>query len=241
LTPIGGTTSGTSATTDAKGNADFKGLKPGVYKVKVVAKGKTVVYHIKVDGGQTTKQGFENGGPPTEDSTPDTATIDKLVKAANDAVQACDKAAYEKAVDALNALGSNLELDLSRLKDLIDEAQKTNGGLPDDISELTDRLNKLLAIAANPYSGRDADASGAPIDKNLGLSGLRDFINLVKERDRVKAELDAVEAGEKKIKPLPANCTPPKTTPPESPPKTVPTDKPPAPPESDKPKPKPGD
>jgi hypothetical protein len=185
---------GESQTTDISsgGRANVDGLPDGTYQVTVRTGDRIGTTYVTISGGKSVDALLSAHGLPTGETV--AAAPDALLAAIRSAIDACDRAAYDRAVAELERNISMLEINLRDLDRAIGEYGNLTGRQP-NIGQLQ------AALDAVPRAYRAGVLRPDP-----GLEHVPAYIAALKEKARIEARLAALRAARAQVPPFPEPC-----------------------------------
>lgn len=182
-----GRTQTTTQTTGNNGRAEFTDLQPGNYEVTVEVDGKRGTSFVRV-GTDRQEAPFDSRGLPRSGTSQSTA--EELLNAVKAAAIACNRAAYDRAVEDLQREAALADSNVRDLTRMVDDYGRLSGYQP-NLDQL--RLTRDGILRSLQTGRRNANetvrAAGAGVDPGLiYLSGYIDALErLPKARERQRA------------------------------------------------------
>lgn len=193
----------TTVTLSSSGRGDATGLENGFYRVEVDSGDRRGTTYVMVEDGKIANAELSAGGLPTGATT--VRTADALGTAAQNAADACDRAAYDKALQELDRVISMAEINLRDVNRIIEEYGRLSG-YPADMKVLTSVRDTVLSGA---LGGRDqlrpVTRAGAPV--NTGIRYVLRYIAALEEKARIEARLAALRAARQAVPAFPQKCS----------------------------------
>jgi hypothetical protein len=190
-------------TTGNNGRAEFAGLQPGNYEVTVEVDGKRGTSFVRVGTGRQ-EAPFDSRGLPRSSTAQSTA--EELLAALKAAAIACDRAAYDKALEDLQREAALADTNVRDLTKMVEEYGRLSGYQP-NLEQLRTTRDRMLR---NMQTGRrnateNVRTAGAVVDP--GLLYLSGFIDALERLAKARERQQALDAAVRQIPPFERRCS----------------------------------